>query len=143
MTNTTDTIDYIVDIAKSNNASKGELLSIGHLLLDYEIRDVLIAQTIRGDDELQLMKDFFLFLTDSFDWKSEHLAPIATLTSIFCYFSGETEQAETALTIAKTADPDFRLGVLFAGILSKGIPAFAIKPVILDAFDALESSDVV
>jgi hypothetical protein len=142
MMNVTESITYIVDTAKSNNASEAQLLSIGDLLLDYEIRDQLIAQTIRDDDQLQLMKDFFSFLTDSFYWKNKYLAPIATLTSMFCYFSGETEKAETVLTVAKVADPDFRLGVLFAGILSKGVPAFQIKPVILSAFDTLESSDV-
>lgn len=128
---TLEQVATILDVAVKyeEGFSESDLTSVSDLLENVQVRDELLGVAINGGNRAgALIGNLCQTMAESLP--AERVAPPATIASIIAYTWGEGEASADLLSLALTADKEYRLADLFDQIVKVNVPPAEVKNLI-------------
>lgn len=128
---TLEQVATILDVAVKfeEGFSESDLTSVSNLLENIQVRDELLGVAVNGGDRAgALIGNLCQTMAESLP--VGRVAPPATIASIIAYTWGEGEVSENLLSLALTADEDYRLADLFDQMVKVNVPPAEVKHII-------------
>ena len=134
---TLEQVATILDVAVKyeEGFSESDLTSVSDLLENIQVRDELLGVAMSDGERVgALIGNLCQTMAESLP--VGRVAPPATVASIIAYTWGEGEVSENLLSLALTADADYRLADLFDQIVKINTPPAEVKRLIGIALSA-------
>jgi len=128
---TLEQVATILDVAVKfeEGFSESDLTSVSNLLENTQVRDELLGVAVNGGDRAgALIGNLCQTMAESLP--AERIAPPATIASIIAYTWGLGDASAEFLSLALTADEDYRLADLFAQMVKASVPPDVVKNLI-------------
>jgi len=134
---TLEQVATILDVAVKyeEGFSESDLTSVSDLLENTQVRDELLGVAMSdGERAGALIGNLCQTMAESLP--AERIAPPATIASIIAYTWGEGDASAEFLSLALSADKDYRLADLFDQIVKVNVPPDTVKQLIGIALSA-------
>jgi len=128
---TLEQVATILDVAVKyeEGFSESDLTSVSDLLENTQVRDELLGVAMSdGERAGALIGNLCQTMAESLP--AERIAPPATIASIIAYTWGLGDASAEFLSLALTADEDYRLADLFAQMVKASVPPDVVKNLI-------------